>query len=69
MSPPLARRNQALATAGGTAVTPTTRAQLDARNALIRDPQAAGEAFATTSAEEGRAAHSGRTLPDYTTTR
>ncbi|MFE8966545.1 hypothetical protein ACFYMR_14325 [Streptomyces albogriseolus] len=35
-----AERSQALATGGGTIVTPTTRAQVDARNALLRDPEA-----------------------------
>ncbi|WP_327311835.1 FAD-dependent monooxygenase [Streptomyces sp. NBC_01243] len=59
---PFAERNQALATEGGTVVTPTTQEQIDARNAVVRDPQAGRE---TPSAEEGRAAHSVLVLPDY----
>ncbi|MET7640680.1 FAD-dependent monooxygenase [Streptomyces sp. NPDC005438] len=62
---PFAERNQALATSGGTVVTPTTRAQLDARNALLRDPGAMEKETATAGAVEGRAAHSSLTLPDY----
>lgn len=62
---PFAERNQALATYGGTVVTPTTREELDARNAVVRDPEAAARAMATDRAEEGRAAHSALTLPDY----
>lgn len=62
---PFAERNQALATGGGTVVTPTTREALDARNALLRDPQAMSRAMATENAEEGRAAHSALRLPDY----
>ncbi|MEW2492493.1 FAD-dependent monooxygenase [Streptomyces nodosus] len=65
---PFAGRNQALATSGGTMVTPTTREQLDARNALLRDPRAAQEAMATAGAEQGRAAHSSLALPDYPAT-
>ncbi|MEV5434202.1 FAD-dependent monooxygenase [Streptomyces sp. NPDC052701] len=63
-----AERNQALATGGGTVVTPTTQEQIDARNALVRDPRTAAEAMAATGAEEARAAHSGLVLPDYATT-
>ncbi|MFD5653147.1 FAD-dependent monooxygenase [Streptomyces sp. NPDC127039] len=62
---PFAERNQALATSGGSAVTPATREELEARNALLRDPQAAARAMVTTSAREGRAAHSSLDLPDY----
>lgn len=62
---PFAERNQALATSGGTVVTPTTREQLNARNAVLRDPDAAAKTMATAGAEEGRAAHSGLELPDY----
>ncbi|MEU6465398.1 FAD-dependent monooxygenase [Streptomyces sp. NPDC046976] len=62
---PFAERNQALATGGGTVVTPTTREQLEARNALVRDPGSAARALVTSGAEEGRAAHSGLVLPDY----
>ncbi|MFD4257897.1 FAD-dependent monooxygenase [Streptomyces sp. NPDC058534] len=62
---PFAERNQALATTGGTMVTPTTREQLEARNSLVRDPEAASRALATRSAAEGRAAHSALVLPDY----
>ncbi|MFD3486323.1 FAD-dependent monooxygenase [Streptomyces sp. NPDC058665] len=62
---PFAERNQALATGGGTVVTPTTREELDARNAMLRDPRAATEAMATAGAAEGRAAHSGLALTDY----
>ncbi|MBJ6648072.1 FAD-dependent monooxygenase [Streptomyces sp. BSE7-9] len=64
---PFAERNQALATAGGTIVTPTTRAQVDARNALLRDPEAMAKELATAEAEERRATHSSLTLPKYTT--
>ncbi|MYS76153.1 FAD-dependent oxidoreductase, partial [Streptomyces sp. SID5926] len=62
---PFAERNQALATSGGSAVTPATRRELEARNALLRDPEAAARAMVTTSAREGRAAHSSLELPDY----
>ena len=62
---PFAERNQALATSGGTVVTPTTREELEARNAVLRDPKTAAQALATTSAEEGHAAHSGLVLPEY----
>ncbi|MFJ4801274.1 FAD-dependent monooxygenase [Streptomyces murinus] len=62
---PFAERNQALATGGGTVVTPTTREQLEARNTLVRDPRSAARALVTSGAEEGRAAHSGLVLPDY----
>ncbi|MFG5718513.1 FAD-dependent monooxygenase [Streptomyces murinus] len=62
---PFAERNQALATGGGTVVTPTTREQLEARNTLVRDPGSAARALVTSGAEEGRAAHSGLVLPDY----
>ncbi|MEU4979843.1 FAD-dependent monooxygenase [Streptomyces sp. NPDC021969] len=62
---PFAERNQALATSGGSAVTPTTRQELDARNALLRDPEAAARAMVTASAQEGSAAHSSLELPDY----
>ncbi|MFD8260397.1 hypothetical protein [Streptomyces griseoluteus] len=50
--------NQALATTGGTFVTPTTREMLDARNAALRDA-------ASLTGDEGRAAHTGLVLPDY----
>ncbi|MFJ4333416.1 MULTISPECIES: FAD-dependent monooxygenase [unclassified Streptomyces] len=62
---PFAERNQALATSGGTAVTPTTRQQIEARNALLRDPETAARALVTPSAQQGRAAHSSLVLPDY----
>ncbi|MFF4381698.1 FAD-dependent monooxygenase [Kitasatospora sp. NPDC001547] len=62
---PFAERNQALATGGGTVVTPTTREQLEARNALLRDPAAVAEELATAGAQAGRAAHSDLLLPDY----
>nr|WSS72697.1 FAD-dependent monooxygenase [Streptomyces sp. NBC_01175] len=62
---PFAELNQALATNGGSVVTPTTREEIEARNALVRDPEAAAKAMAMASAEEGRAAHSALTLPDY----
>ncbi|MFG2679663.1 FAD-dependent monooxygenase [Streptomyces sp. NPDC048392] len=62
---PFAERNQALATGGGSAVTPTTRQELDARNALLRDPEAAARAMVTQSAKDGRAAYSALELPDY----
>ncbi|MGW3191271.1 FAD-dependent monooxygenase [Streptomyces ardesiacus] len=62
---PFAERNQALATGGGSAVTPTTRQEIEARNALLRDPEAAVRAMVTASAQEGRAAHSALVLPDY----
>ncbi|MGV9964348.1 FAD-dependent monooxygenase [Streptomyces olivaceus] len=62
---PFAERNQALATSGGTVVTPTTREQLEARNAMLRDPAAMARAMATQGAEEGRAAHSSLALPGY----
>ncbi|WP_399894620.1 FAD-dependent monooxygenase [Streptomyces sp. BBFR51] len=62
---PFAERNQALATSGGPAVTPATREDLEARNALLRDPEAAAGALVTESALEGRAAHSAMELPDY----
>ncbi|MBQ0827166.1 FAD-dependent monooxygenase [Streptomyces tagetis] len=61
---PFAERNQALAGNGGTVVTPSTREELDARNALLRDAEATAKAFA--SASEGHEAHSSLTLPDYT---
>ncbi|MBP0460160.1 FAD-dependent monooxygenase [Streptomyces montanisoli] len=61
---PFAERNQALATAGGTVVTPTTREQLDARNAALRAPQASAmREHAET--DEAHAAHTGLVLPDY----
>ncbi|MFI9392555.1 FAD-dependent monooxygenase [Streptomyces bauhiniae] len=50
--------NQALATTGGTFVTPTTREMLDARNAALQDA-------ASLTGDEGRAAHTGLVLPDY----
>ncbi|NEA48806.1 FAD-dependent monooxygenase [Streptomyces sp. SID10815] len=62
---PFAERNQALATGGGTVVTPTTREQLEARNRVLRDAGATARALVTAGAEEGRAAHSGLALPDY----
>ncbi|MFJ8863883.1 FAD-dependent monooxygenase [Streptomyces sp. NPDC102451] len=62
---PFAELNQALATTGGAVVTPRTREELDARNALVRDPEAAAKELAAASAHEGRAAHSALTLPDY----
>ncbi|MDQ0785690.1 2-polyprenyl-6-methoxyphenol hydroxylase-like FAD-dependent oxidoreductase [Streptomyces sp. B3I7] len=62
---PFAERNQALATEGGTIVTPTTRAQLDARNALLGDPAAISRELATAGAAAGRATHSSLTLPEY----
>lgn len=62
---PFAELNQALATNGGSVVTPTTREEIEARNALVRDPEAAAKEMATASAEEGRAAHSALALPDY----
>ncbi|MFF2548812.1 FAD-dependent monooxygenase [Kitasatospora sp. NPDC058063] len=62
---PFAERNQALATSGGTAVTPTTREQLEARNALVRDPESVGKELATGRAQAGRAAHSDLRLPEY----
>ncbi|KOT98783.1 FAD-dependent monooxygenase [Streptomyces ardesiacus] len=62
---PFAERNQALATGGGSAVTPTTRQEIEARNALLRDPEAAVRTMVTASAQEGRAAHSALVLPDY----
>ncbi|MCK8676724.1 FAD-dependent monooxygenase [Streptomyces lichenis] len=62
---PFAERNQALADAGGTVVTPTTREQLDARNAVLRGRGSAASGLVTEGAEEGRAAHSGLVLPDY----
>ncbi|MFD6188632.1 FAD-dependent monooxygenase [Streptomyces sp. NPDC060275] len=62
---PFAERNQALATSGGSAVTPATRQELEARNALLRDPEAVARALVTTSAREGRAAHSALELPVY----
>ncbi|MCS0605541.1 FAD-dependent monooxygenase [Streptomyces sp. LP11] len=62
---PFAERNQALATSGGTVVTPTTREQLEARNAVLREPGAQARALVTAGAEEGRTAHSGLVLPDY----
>lgn len=65
---PFAERNQALATSGGTMVTPTTREQLDARNAALRDLRTVGATVASDGAEEGRAAHSGLVLPDYAAT-
>ncbi|MFJ1680642.1 FAD-dependent monooxygenase [Streptomyces sp. NPDC088251] len=65
---PFAERNQALATSGGTVVAPTTREELDARNAAIRDPRAAARTMAIAGAAEGRAAHSALVLPDYAQT-
>lgn len=59
---PFAERNQALATGGGTVITPTTREALDARNALIRDPQTARAAQRATDRRE---THSALVLPDY----
>ncbi|GAA2367689.1 FAD-dependent monooxygenase [Streptomyces sp. XM4011] len=64
---PFAERNQALATGGGTIVVPTTRAQVDARNALLRDPEAMARELATADAEARRATHSSLTLPEYPT--
>ncbi|MCS0638335.1 FAD-dependent monooxygenase [Streptomyces sp. LP05-1] len=55
---PFAERNQALATPGGTIVTPTTQEMLDTRDKALRDP--AGPALAQDSA-----AHTALTLPDY----
>ncbi|MER5887485.1 FAD-dependent monooxygenase [Streptomyces sp. NPDC001941] len=66
---PFAERNQALATGGGTVVTPTTREQLDARNALLRDPGALEKELATSGAEAGRDAHSDLLLPEYASLR
>ncbi|MEU1285074.1 FAD-dependent monooxygenase [Kitasatospora sp. NPDC005856] len=62
---PFAELNQALATSGGTVVAPTTREQLEARNALLRDPEAVAKELATGAAQAGRAAHSDLSLPDY----
>ncbi len=62
---PFAERNQALATSGGTLVTPTTREQLESRNALLRDPESMAKEMATAGAQAGRAAHSNLLLPDY----
>ncbi|MGW7664168.1 FAD-dependent monooxygenase [Streptomyces sp. NPDC054756] len=62
---PFAQDNQALASGGGTIVTPTTRAQLDARNALLRDPEAMARELSTAEAETRRATHSSLTLPEY----
>jgi 2-polyprenyl-6-methoxyphenol hydroxylase-like FAD-dependent oxidoreductase len=62
---PFAERNQALATSGGSAVTPATWQEIEARNALLRDPEAAARSMVTASAQEGRAAHSALKLPDY----
>ncbi|MFC8229384.1 hypothetical protein [Streptomyces sp. NPDC057287] len=50
--------NQALATSGGGVVAPRTQATLDARNEAPRDP-------ARLTADVGRAANTGLTLPDY----
>ncbi|RLL65952.1 FAD-dependent monooxygenase [Streptomyces sp. Z26] len=66
---PFAERNQALATAGGTVVTPTTRAQLDARNAFVREPRAASGELGSEGAAEQRAAHHDLELPDYAAVR
>ncbi|HUR49330.1 MAG TPA: FAD-dependent monooxygenase, partial [Acidimicrobiales bacterium] len=63
---PFAERNQALATDGGSVVAPTTQAELDGRNAMVRDPEAAAKAMAAAGGDEKRAAHSGLVLPDYT---
>lgn len=65
---PFAELNQALATSGGTVVTPSTREELEARNAMLRDPRAGTKAMESASADEGRAAHSALTLPDYAAT-
>ncbi|GAA2621957.1 FAD-dependent monooxygenase [Streptomyces axinellae] len=62
---PFAERNQALATSGGTVVTPTTREMLEARNEALRDPDAAARLLATASAEEAHSAHSALELPQY----
>ncbi|MFC8570079.1 FAD-dependent monooxygenase [Streptomyces sp. NPDC057245] len=62
---PFAERNQALAGDGGTVVIPTTREDLEARNAMLRDPAAVARTMATEGAREGRAAHSALDLPDY----
>ncbi|MFE6049946.1 FAD-dependent monooxygenase [Kitasatospora sp. NPDC056446] len=62
---PFAERNQALATGGNSTVTPTTRERLEARNALLRDPEAGTRELATAGAQQGRAAHSDLLLPDY----
>ncbi|MET9557795.1 FAD-dependent monooxygenase [Streptomyces sp. NPDC006645] len=62
---PFAERNQALATGGSHVVTPATREELDARNAVLSAPDTAGKAMVTTGAEEGHAAHSALVLPDY----
>lgn len=62
---PFAERNQALATGGSQVVTPATREELDARNAVLRDPGTAARARATANAEERHAAHSGLVQPDY----
>ncbi|WP_314172608.1 FAD-dependent monooxygenase [Streptomyces winkii] len=51
-------KNQALATPGGSVVTPGTREELDARNDALRDP-------ASEMGAEGRAANSGLILPNY----
>lgn len=58
-----AERNQALVTNGGTVVMPATQEDLDARNAVLRDPEAM--ARATASAEKGGSAHSGLALSDH----
>ncbi|MEW2546636.1 FAD-dependent monooxygenase [Streptomyces sp. NPDC047002] len=55
---PFAERNQALASSGGTVVTPATQEMIDARNAALRDP-------AGLRVEEQRAAHTAIELPDY----
>ncbi|KAF4409027.1 MULTISPECIES: FAD-dependent monooxygenase [Streptomyces] len=62
---PFAERNQALATGGGTVVAPATQEELQARNAMVRDPRAAAKAMAAAGARERSAAHSGLVLPDY----
>ncbi|MEU7576443.1 hypothetical protein AB0B50_02400 [Streptomyces sp. NPDC041068] len=51
-------QNQALATMGSATLAPRSQELLDARNEALRDPSAL-------TGEEGRAANTGLTLPDY----
>ncbi|MFE7441025.1 FAD-dependent monooxygenase [Streptomyces chartreusis] len=62
---PFAERNQALATGGSTMVTPTTREELDARNAMLRKAEAAPKTVMSARGDEKRAAYWGLVLPDY----
>ncbi|GHE31220.1 MULTISPECIES: FAD-dependent monooxygenase [Streptomyces] len=62
---PFAEDNQALASGGSPIVTPRTRAEVDARNALLRDSEAMTRELSTPGAETRRATHSALTLPDY----